>query len=112
MRKRAITSLQCRMAKVALRWTMARFAREAGIDLASATRYLNGNKIPTAEVRSIRWALERAGIVFLAEGDRMCGGFAVGFRDATIAEIKTSGPATEVVKLMDVAIAEDKHKKR
>jgi transcriptional regulator with XRE-family HTH domain len=56
------------MARAAIGWTIRDLAREAGIGVATATRFENGRvDADPATVAAIRAVLEAAGVDFIAE---------------------------------------------
>ena len=63
-----ITPAQCRMGRAALRWSVPTLAAAAQVGASTVTRFETEQTSPTrANLAAIRQALERAGVVFIAE---------------------------------------------
>lgn len=65
----AISGVQLRMARAALRWTIGDMAREAKVVRATVVRLESNRPTRKATAVAIRKALERAGVVFIHEYD-------------------------------------------
>lgn len=68
-----ITSEQVRMARAALRWSVAELARRAGVASKTIIRYENGGNATTDSVMKIKLALEETGIVWVPENGGAAG---------------------------------------
>lgn len=62
-----ITSQQVRMARAALKWSVAELARRAGITAKTVVRYENGRNTTTETLTKIKTAFEAAGITWIPE---------------------------------------------
>ncbi len=61
---------QCRAARGLLKWTQPRLANASGIGLSTINRYENQTRPPReTAVRSMKKALEGAGVEFISESD-------------------------------------------
>lgn len=62
-----LTALQCRMARVALDWTVRQLARQAGLSLATVSRFENGQSVAAERVDRLREVITAAGVDVLDE---------------------------------------------
>ena len=63
-----ITPEQCRMARAALQMGVRELAANSGLSAMTVTRFENGHSSGAPEtVKAIRFALEKAGVEFIAE---------------------------------------------
>ena len=62
-----LTALQCRMARVALDWTVRQLARQAGLSLATVSRFENGQGVAPERVERLRAVIAAAGIDLVDE---------------------------------------------
>lgn len=62
-----ITSQQVRMARAALKWSVAELARRAGITPKTVIRYENGRNTTTETLAKIKTAFEEAGVTWIPE---------------------------------------------
>jgi hypothetical protein len=64
--QRTLTSLQCRAARGALRWSVYKLADEASVSRAAVTRFEGDKNLPNpATLAALRQAFEAAGVQFL-----------------------------------------------
>ena len=78
-----ITGAQIRAARALLGWTSQHLAEQAGINYATISRAEQFNGVPSVRaptLASLQSALERGGVVFLADGDTRSGGPGVRLR--------------------------------
>jgi transcriptional regulator with XRE-family HTH domain len=80
-----MTPTQCRMARSALNWSTVDLASAADIGANTVNRFEMGGDARISTVEKLRFALEAAGIVFIAENG---GGVGVRFREPA-AKIQT-----------------------
>ena len=64
-----LTALQCRMARVALDWTVRQLARQAGLSLATVSRFENGQSLTPERARRLSDVFSQAGLVLVEEDD-------------------------------------------
>lgn len=64
-----LTPLQCRMARVALDWTVRQLARQAGLSLATVSRFENGQSVAAGRADRLHEVFMEAGIDFVDEDD-------------------------------------------
>lgn len=64
-----LTALQCRMARVALDWTVRQLARQAGLSLATVSRFENGQSLAPERAARLRDVFTDAGIVLVEEDE-------------------------------------------
>lgn len=57
------------MARAALKWSAADLAREASIGYATVARFEAGSSVHPDSIATMRAALERGGIAFIAAGE-------------------------------------------
>lgn len=62
-----ITSVQCRMARIALGWGTRDLARAAGVSTDTVARMERGERLKSSTVNAFRSAFEAAGIEFIPE---------------------------------------------
>ena len=60
-------AIQSRMARAALGWTTQNLADEAGVGVNTVVRFESGEDARMSSVDKIRQALEKAGVIFIAE---------------------------------------------
>jgi transcriptional regulator with XRE-family HTH domain len=64
-----ITSIQCKMARVALNWTAKQLADRAKVGVATVNRFESGQAKPIpATMSAIQQAMEAAGVEFTDKG--------------------------------------------
>jgi len=68
-----ITSEQVRMARAALKWSVAELSRQAGVAAKTVIRYENGGNATTDSVMKMKVALEHAGVVWVPENGGAAG---------------------------------------
>ena len=68
-----ITSEQVRMARAALKWSVAELSRHAGVAAKTVIRYENGGNATTDSVMKMKVALEHAGVVWVPENGGAAG---------------------------------------
>lgn len=56
------------MARAALKWSAADLAREAGMGYATVARFEAGSPVQPESIATMRSALERGGVEFIAPG--------------------------------------------
>lgn len=67
--ERPLTPAQARAARALLEWSQKDLAAQAGVAEATVTQFERGNRSPSRAVaRSMRAALEAAGVEFIAQG--------------------------------------------
>ncbi len=70
-----ILSNQCRAARGLLGWTQEQLAKNAGVGLSTVRDFELGSRKPISRNRdAILNAFEKAGVIFLADGDIAPGG--------------------------------------
>lgn len=62
-----ITAQQVRMARAALKWSVAELARRAGVTPKTVLRYENGGNTTTETLTKIKAAFEAVGITWIPE---------------------------------------------
>lgn len=62
------------MARAALKWSAADLAREAGIGYATVARFEAGSAVQQDSIETMRNALERGGVEFIAPGSTIKAG--------------------------------------
>jgi transcriptional regulator with XRE-family HTH domain len=62
-----ITSDQVRMARAALKWSVAELARRAGVAAKTVIRYENGGNATTESVMKLKVAFDQAGLTWVPE---------------------------------------------
>lgn len=62
-----MSPIQCQMARVALRWGVRDLARKAAMSQTTVVKFEQGKSVRAATVEAMQKALERAGIMFIAE---------------------------------------------
>lgn len=61
-----LTSLQCRAARAALKWTIGELSERSGVGVNTILRFENDQGKPNVSTRvAVRHALEQAGIEFI-----------------------------------------------
>ena len=60
--------IQCRMARVALDWSLQDLADASGVSRRTVARFEAGDSVLPARVQSLREAFEARGICFIDEG--------------------------------------------
>lgn len=65
-----LTPLQCRMARVALDWTVRQLARQAGLSLATVSRFENGQSVAAGRASRLAEVITEAGIEIVDEDER------------------------------------------
>ena len=63
-----ITSTQCRMARAAIKWTVAELATQANVSRSTVIRFERGEEVLPAINAALQGAFERAGIGFDQNG--------------------------------------------
>lgn len=61
--------VQCRMARVALDWTLDDLASASGVSRRTIARFEAGESVLPARVQALRAAFEVAGMLFIDSGD-------------------------------------------
>lgn len=66
-----MNSTQCKMARVALKWSAADLANEAGIGYATVARFESGRTVEPENVEKLRACFVGHGIEFINGGKRV-----------------------------------------
>lgn len=69
-----ITPAQCRAARALIGWSQTDLADEADLSKVSISAFEKGGDMRESNRRSLKEALEAAGVTFLANGDTTTGG--------------------------------------
>ena len=65
---------QCRMARAALRWSVADLSAKASVRAATVSAFEGGGNSYRSTVAALRAALEAAGVRFIGEGEASLSG--------------------------------------
>ena len=67
--------IQCRMARVALDWSLQDLADASGVSRRTVARFEAGETVLAARVQALRQAFENEGVRFIDDGDMRGGVF-------------------------------------